>query len=285
MKKIVAFLCTGIFIGSGCSVSALNNNDTEYWGVVIVALNESQQPYLYDALLQSLNWDADHLKLLWKENATREAIFSSLEWLSNNADDGDIVLFSVDIHGTYSDGNYGIWPWNGYENGMITVNELDIQFDNIKAKGICLFFDCCLAGNFVNPDGNLLNNFGLIKDRFQKSVSAGLNGDNRVIIMGTMPNGLGVHWLDYDVQTGEIKLEISPSSVLSKALSMKYDENQDGSTSAEECFRYLKKNYFKYALMGFLNIPIQIINYLQFGFILKPFPTLYDSYEGELSLI
>jgi hypothetical protein len=168
---------------------------------------------------------------------------------------------------------------------MITVNELDIQFDNIKAKGICLFFDCCLAGNFVNPDGNLLNNFGLIKDRFQKSVSAGLNGDNRVIIMGTMPNGLGVHWLDYDFQTGEIKLEISPSSVLSKALSMKYDENQDGSTSAEECFRYLKKNYFKYALMGFLNIPIQIINYLQFGFILKPFPTLYDSYEGELSLI
>jgi hypothetical protein len=103
--------------------------------------------------------------------------------------------------------------------------------------------------------------------------------------MGTMPNGLGAHWLDYDFTTGEIKGEVSPYSVLSKALSTKYDENQDESTSAEECFRYLKKNYLKYALMGFLNIPIQIINYLQFGFILKPFPTIYDSYEGELPLI
>jgi len=285
MKKIIAFLCVGIFVANGYSVCALNNNEPEYWGVVVVALNESQHPYIYDALLQSSNWDADHLRLLWKETATREAIFSSLEWLSNNTDEEDIVLFSVDMHGTYSNGNFGIWPWDGYENGMITVNELDLQFDNIKAKGICLFFDCCLAGNFVNPEGTLRNNFGLIQDRFQKSVSEGLNGDNRVIIMGTMPNGLGVHWLDYDFQTGEIKGEVSPSSVLSKALSTKYDENQDESTSAEECFRYLKKNYAKYALMGFLNIPIQLINYLQFGFILKPFPTLYDSYEGDLPLI
>ena len=193
MKKIVAFLLIGIFIASGCNASALNNNDTEYWGVVVVALNESQQPYLYDALLQSLNWDTDHLKLLWKENASRAAIFSSLEWLSTNADDGDIVLFSVDMHGTYSNGNFGIWPWDGYESGMITVDELDTQFDTIKTKGICLFFDCCLAGNFVNSEDKFLHTSSLIKDRFLKSVSEGLNGDNRVIIMGTMPNGLGVH--------------------------------------------------------------------------------------------
>jgi len=284
MKKIIALLFIGIFIGSGCSVSALNNNDTEYWGVVIVALNESQQPYLYNTLLQSLNWDTDHLKLLWKENATREAIFSSLEWLSDNADDGDIVLFSVDTHGTYSSGNYGIWPWDGNENGMITVEELDIQLDNIRANGFCLFFDCCFAGSFVNLDSNLLYTSILIKDRFEKSLSQGLSGDNRVVIMGTMPNGLGLHWLDYDSKTGET-LEISPTTVLSKALSMKYDENQDGSTSAEECFRYLKKNYMKYGLMGFLNIPLQIYSYLRYGFIIKPFPTIYDSYDGELLLV
>jgi uncharacterized membrane-anchored protein YitT (DUF2179 family) len=68
-------------------------------------------------------------------------------------------------------------------------------------------------------------------------------------------------------------------------LSTKYDENQNGFTSAEECFRYLKKNYAIYALMGFLNIPLQIIYYLQFRFIMKPFPTMYDSYDGELLLL
>jgi hypothetical protein len=284
MKKILVLLCIGIFIGSGCSVSAFNNNDTEYWGVVIVALNESQQPYIYDALLQSSNWDSDHLKLLWKENATREAIFSSLEWLCDNADDGDIVLFSVDMHGTNSNGSYGIWPWDGYQRGMITVDELDVQFDNIKAKGFCLILDCCLAGNFVNPNGNLLYKSAMKKDRFQKSVSAGLEGNNRVVIMGTMPNGLGAHWIDYDTN-GEIKSDISPSSTLSKALSNKYDENQDGSTSAEECFRYLKKDYRKYALMAFLDIPLQIYMYLIYRYIIKPFPTLYDSYDGELPLV
>jgi len=284
MKKILVLLCIGIFIGSGFSGSAITNNDTECWGVVVVALDQSQQPYIYDALLRSSNWDTDHLKILWKENATREAIFSSLEWLSDNADEGDIVLFSVDMHGTYSNGSYGIWPWDGYENGMITVDELDVKCDNITAKGICLILDCCLAGNFVNPNGNLLCKSALKKDRFQKSVSAGLEGNNRVVIMGTMPNGLGAHWVDYDA-TGEIKSDISPSSTLSKALSNKYDENQDGSTSAEECFRYLKKDYRKYALMAFLNIPLQISMYLIYGYIIKPFPTLYDSYNGELPLV
>ncbi len=103
--------------------------------------------------------------------------------------------------------------------------------------------------------------------------------------MGTMPNGLGIHWVDYDTTTGEIKSDISPSSVLSKALSNTYDENQDSFTSAEECFRYLKKNYFTYALMGFLNIPLQISLYLRYGFIMKPFPTIHDSYDGEFPLV
>ncbi|ENO11896.1 Caspase domain-containing protein [Thermoplasmatales archaeon SCGC AB-539-C06] len=69
--------------------------------VVVVALLESQNPYIYDSLIQSKNWKPDHLKLLWKENATRGDIFNSLDWLIENADDDDIVLFSVDCHGTY----------------------------------------------------------------------------------------------------------------------------------------------------------------------------------------
>ena len=150
MYGIICFIIVGLLITSGISIADKSIDETEYWGVVVVALDQSLEPYIYNSLLQKENWKNDHIKLLWKNNATTEKIFDSLDWLIENSDENDFVLFSVDAHGNYSNGDFGIWPFDGSENGMITVGELDNKFAEINAKGLCLIFDCCLAGNFVD---------------------------------------------------------------------------------------------------------------------------------------
>ena len=281
MYRIICFIIVGLLITSGISIADKSIDETEYWGVVVVALDQSMEPYIYNSLLQKENWKNDHIKLLWKNNATTEKIFDSLDWLIENSDENDFVLFSVDAHGTYSNGDFGIWPFDGSENGMITVGELDNKFDEINAKGLCLIFDCCLAGNFVDN-----NNFFLSisnKNIFRKTVIEGIEDNNRVIIMGTMPNGLGCHWVDYDIN-GNIIDEVSPTTVIADVILNGNDKNNDGFTSAEEIYVYLKENYRKYALKGFLLIIVQITMYLSYGFFVIPFPTIYDSYSGELPI-
>ena len=263
--------------------TAFAEETIDYWGVVIVSLSETLQPYIYNGLIQSENWDQDHIKLLWKQNATRENIFSALSWLQSSSDENDIVLFSVDCHGVYMDGTFGIWPQDGGANGMITIEELKYQFDKINAQGHCLIFDCCFSGNFADPTKNNLIQ-SINKREFEQSMQNGLEAENRVIIMGTMANGLGIHWADFDISGNQI-VDISPSSILSECFISGNDLNNDGFTSAEESHQYLKEHFRKYALMGFLNIPLQIFCYLFYGFFTIPFPTLSDNYDGELPIV
>lgn len=290
MKKIIAITIVGIITLSGLGVVAISNTETEFWGVVVVALDTSQQPYIYNSLMQSNNWKSDHIKLLWMENATKGEILNSIDWLIENADYDDIVLFSVDSHGTYQKGEYGIWPWDGNANGIITVAELDAKFDLINSKGLCLIFDCCLSGSFIDTYQEykvkkIFNKFRSPRFIIPEPIIEGMEDDNRVIIMGTMPNGLGSHWIDYDLMNGKVKFEVSPSSVLSEAFIKKYDMNNDGYTSAEEGFIYLRENFRKWAILAFLLLPMQIYMYLTTGFLIKPFPTINDSYDGELPII
>ena len=203
-------------ITSGISIAGQSIDEVEYWGVVVVALEQSMEPYIYDALIQKQNWKNDHIKILWKNNATTDKIFDSLDWLIENSDENDFVLFSVDTHGTFSDGDFGIWPFDGYEKGIITVGELDSKFDEINAKGLCLIFDCCLAGNFVDNNNNFFLSISK-KNIFRKTVIEGVEDNNRVIIMGTMPNGLGCHWVDYDIN-GNIIDEVSPTTVIADVI-------------------------------------------------------------------
>ena len=284
MNRIIRIITIGLLISSGLTIADKSINETEYWGVVVVALEQSMEPYIYDSLLQKQNWNKDNIKLLWKNNATSEKIIDSIDWLIENSDENDFVLFSVDAHGTYSKGEFGIWPSDGHENGILSVDDLDNKFDSINSQGLCLIFDCCFAGNFVddNSDFSTLNNYR--KNMFRRTVVEGFEDDNRVVIMGTMPNGLGCHWVDYDFN-GNIINEISPTSTISDVILRGNDVNNDGFTSAEEIYIYLKENYRFYALKGFLSLILQITMYLSYGFFVIPFPTIYDSYSGELPII
>ena len=105
MKSIICIITIGLIISSGISIADKSINETEYWGVVVVALDQSMEPYIYNALLQKQNWKKENIMLLWKNNATSEKILNSIDWLINNSDEDDFVLFSVDAHGTYSNGD------------------------------------------------------------------------------------------------------------------------------------------------------------------------------------
>ena len=129
------------------------DNEKEYWGVCVVAFDgpydDAIEPFIYDSLLEAENWDKSHIKLLFRENATRAAIIDALDWLIENVDENDVVLFSDHSHGTFrrADKKYGIVPIDSEISGIITVDELDEKFDAIKAEELCLIFDCCLAGS------------------------------------------------------------------------------------------------------------------------------------------
>ena len=253
-------------------------NETEYWGVTVIALEETLAPHIYNGLTTAANWKEDHIRVLWKEHATREAIIESINWLSENVDDNDIALFSFDGHGSYIHGNYGIYPYSG---GDITIEDLAFLIDQISASGLIILFDCCFSGTFIKRE---VTGRDYIYTRFEKSIKGSLTGDNRVILMSTMPYGLGSHWIDVSLSTGE-KTDTCFSSKLAEAWINQVDKNNDNICSVEESFHYAKQQLFRYSLLTASRLLMQIGCYFAYGHFYLPFPTIYDNFEGDLPLI
>lgn len=258
MKKIIALFCILLFLLNIVPVSTAQEKQTEYWGVVVVALDQTLEPYLYDALIQIDSWQDGHLKLLWKNNATKHNIQESIQWLSENADENDIVLFSFDGHGSYINQSYGIYA----TDGDIPIDVLNTYLDSINTQAQVLIFDCCFSGTF------------------QKT----LNKENRVILQSTLPYGLGSHWVGNNIFTGP--QDVCLSSKLAEAINQRIDTNNDQITSAEETFYYAKdKLTFRYSLPFALRPLLQLVCKLAYGHFYLPFATLSDNYPGELPLI
>ena len=266
--------------------TSIYNDEPQYWGVSIIGFDDiysvNATPFIYDSLLESDNWDEQHLRLLYRENATRAAILDALDWIIENSDENDIVLFHDNSHGTKVDGEYGIVPVDSEINGIITVDELDEKFDNIKCKSMILIFDCCLSGSFVKKSIDYHNGLKIRGLFNPKAFSEGIEDDNRVILMSTMRNGLGFGAQMTD-ENGTV-IEISFSKFVAESFSSKIDENNDGYTSAEEAFKYAKEKWKPWGRMVFFLIKYQIQLFLQTGFFVIPFPTIHDGVAGELPI-
>jgi hypothetical protein len=252
-----------------------STNDVDYWALLIVTDSGGMDRYyIYDALCESPNWDQAHITFLLDETATKSNILESIDWLKNQADDNDIVVFSFQGHGTHNGtfwtGTYGIVP---NEGGIITREELDDKFDQIQAGGLCLIFDCCLSGNLVDSGIHPCRDedFGSVKE-----FSCGLEGENRVVLMSTLKYGLGF---------SDSLNQIYFSRFVAEAFSNSIDYNQDGFCSAEETFTYARDKFYPYAYEMLLYPLMQIFTFSHNGFFILAFPTLYDAYPGELPLI
>jgi hypothetical protein len=260
--------------------NAVYADETEYWAVVVSTFENCT--FVYDTLIDEQSWDESHIKLLYLDEATKDNILDALDWLAQNSDSNDIVLFSDNSHGCYKRGVCGIAPWDYDEIGMITIDELDEKFDNMEAYGMCLVFDCCFSGNFVDrtfPLGK--NNVVMFKEVFQ----AGIEGNGRVVLMETMKFGTGFKMSFTRSDTNESET-ITFSRFIAQAFREKIDYNGDGLCSAEEAFRYARKEFLPYAIFAFLMIKVQILSFIASGgFFMIPFPTIYDGFEGELPIV
>ena len=306
------------------------NEDTQYWGVVIVIfkyknpandlpLPEKQQYNIYNSLMNSKNWKADHIRFLLNENATREKILNALDWLAGNSGPNDVVFFYYNGHGIPVPDNDGdeedgydeaICPYDtdvkdGKLVNYISDDEIDKKLDRIESKGMFLAFCSCFSGGLFDDSESLgFRKSNNIK-QFNKELTMDIEGDGRVIVTAAMEHGTAIFY----------KEMFDPFALsLNLALNGKADKNKDGICSAEEIAEYTRTHtllgHLLYSLGmsslaalvtvltgGPAAIPtallliilypviVELVLYLQSGYFALPFPQIYDGYDGELPLI
>jgi len=253
------------------------------------------------------------------ENATRKNIIDALENMSETVDSNDIFLFSWQGHGgdvEDDDGDESISDPKDtldevicpYDGGFIRDDELGYLFSNINAKGMCIIFNCCISGGFVNRSKNNIESFNDdLKEEFDgKSIeSLDANGKNRVVIMATL-NTIG---------SGTIFSGFPLTKFISLALKgYARDKNKDGYISAEEAFQWAQPitlaqsslQWMKTWVMGYIlsnmeskeNLALKatailfisyVVNQIMVKIASKHFflnwPNMVDEYNGELLLV
>jgi len=153
-----------------------NNDDIDRWAVII-----GISDYLYDydlslccardaidqyTLLQDKDdrWNENNMLLLINETASKQNILNALDWLKENADEGDIIFFSYCGHGDYvadepprdeldfKDEVLIPYDYDIGNTNYITDDVLSFKFDEISSKGVkgmFLIFDSCLSGGLI----------------------------------------------------------------------------------------------------------------------------------------
>jgi len=277
---IILFILNNVPMSTSIEISKIQKNSTvhiepDYWAV-IVSTNVTNITFIYNSLIQTNNWNESHITLLNGQNATRDNILEALDWLKTKSNDNDIVLFSHNGHGNHVEERYGIVPW---DRNIIFTDELDEKFDAITCKQMCLIFDCCYSGSFIEGRPTVLNQENNMM--FQKTFSKGLDKPGRVIMMSTMKRGTGIFAA---IQVGNNTIAFDFIRFFTEGIDMGVDNNQDGWISAEEAYHYGRKKYLPFAILLFFSPITQIASLISSGSFALPFPTLYDGVEGELLL-
>jgi hypothetical protein len=144
-----------------------------------------------------------------------------------------------------------------------------------------LIFDCCFAGTFCQESFiGRFDEVGMVGD-YSISLSSSLAGENREVLMSTMPFGLGSHWIGRNWLTGE-KVDLCFSGLLAEGLDKKVDYNNDGACAAEEVFRYAWIRLLPRAMFTAFRVSMQLGCYLAYKHWYLPFPTMYDGYAGDI---
>ena len=252
---------------------------TEYWALIFAVGIYKNKPDadrpsmleaaddLYDVLLNSPEWQPDHIHIVKGEQATGKTLVQQLRWLIQNVDEDDRVLVYLTTHGSplknangypldlppkdESDGADEILlMYEGFDKwyAFIWDDLLNFLLSLIKGDGLCLIVDSCFSGGFNDqPFGS----YGLpeysAKD-FAEGFADDLSTQGRVVLMSCQEN---------QVSYGS---DFSNYLIDGFAGWADFFGNGDGINSAEESFDYAK---FWVELMGNQN------------------PTILDLYQGE----
>ena len=255
------------------------NNDTEYWALIFAVGIYYKHPEqnipsmlacadsLYEVLIDSPNWQEDHIHKVTGEKATGRRLIRELLWLKRNDDSDDISLVYITTHGGPLYGLSGgpvdrppkdeedgfdeaLAMYHGFEKwyALIWDDLLNFLLSILTSEGVCLIVDSCYAGGF-NDEPMLPKN--TIEDYTAESFSQGfakeLASQGRVILMGCEE-----HEVTYGSQFSEFLID---------GFSGQADiwGNNDGINSAEEAFGYTLSQIWE-----------------------EQHPTIVDLYSGEL---
>jgi len=269
-----------------------SDDNREYWALLIGVGVYADHPEMespsnqsaeaiYGALLSFEYWQEDHVKLITCENATKTNIFNGLRWLDEMENEDDVSLVYIATHGGPLN-IFGIpldFPprdeedkcdevlvtYYGFRNPLLENlrdDELNFFLNRLESQGICVIIDSCYAGGFNDPPRNPFRNNIFIQryNKYRFSASAFIKGfseeiskDGRVVLMATEEHELGYAAPGEGHCFTNVLLESLQGGI--------GDFNDDDFISAEEAFTYTRSR------------------------VRNQHPTIYDGYDGELSLI
>jgi len=195
-------------------------SETEYWALLFAVgvykdYPDQDRPSmleavedLYNVLLDSPQWQEDHIHMVTGSDCYRSRLIQELGWLGKNADSDDMVIVYLTTHGSplkdFS-GNYIDLPPKDEADGadeMLVMYEgfatwhefiwddlLNFYLGKIDSKGLCLIVDSCYSGGFndvsvdksnSNPAYHKISRNLNFFDRISRLLS------NRKTIIGTL---------------------------------------------------------------------------------------------------
>ena len=88
------------------------------------------------AALSSLGWQSDHMRVV-HDNLTISVVQEAVEWLTNNTDDDDVIMFYIFTHGTWM---RNVLLWNDW---------FPAEWKNLNTSRKVLMIDTCAAEEFI----------------------------------------------------------------------------------------------------------------------------------------
>ena len=255
-----------------------SNEETEYWAIIFAVGIYYKHPEknipsmlacaddLYEVLVDSPNWQADHIHKVTGSDATGIRLILELLWLIRNDDSDDISLIYLTSHGgplyglsskpvdrlpkDEDDGfDECLAMYHGFERwyAVIWDDLLNYFLGLLQSKGVCLIVDSCHAGGFNDEPmfaGTTDEDYSA--ESFVKGFAEELAGQGRVVLMGCRED--------------EVTYGSEFSEFLIDGFSGQADfwGNKDGINSAEEAFEYAVSNIWD-----------------------EQHPTILDLYPGE----
>jgi hypothetical protein len=163
-------------------------SDTEYWALLFAVGIYKDNPNqnrpsmlvavedLYNVLLDSPQWEEDHIHKVTGDECYLSRLLQELNWLIHNVGEDDMVIVYLTTHGnSLKDGNgnpVDIPPldeadgmdetlamYDGFSNpfGFIWDDLLNSYLNRLRSKGLCLIVDSCHSGGFNDASSFISN--------------------------------------------------------------------------------------------------------------------------------
>ena len=231
---------------------------TEYWALIFAVGIYKNHPdqdrpsmleaadNLYDVLVDSAQWQPDHIHKVTGSQATGQNLIKELIWLIQSEDSDDMSLIYIATHGSplknangmpvdlppkdEADGADEILVmYDGFDKwyAFIWDDLLNFFLNLLDSQGVCLIVDSCYSGGFNDcPYGETMPEYTV--ESFVKGFAEDVATQGRVVLMSSE--------------------EFTPSwgSYFSEFLTYGFEGyadlfgNGDGINSAEEAFNFAK---------------------------------------------